>query len=141
MGKPDSTTFMGATPEQIAALADHMDRARGIGWLRRRGDTVLITDLMVYEVSGSTLTKPGQQNLAYEYAHELRRELARRKLFPVPSMRIPRCEVCSHGTERLFPTTEATHNIVSTHDESERIFPKVCVRCWSRLHVDTEDGE
>lgn len=139
MGKPDSTTFMGATPEQIAALADHMDRAKGIGWLRRRGDTILVTDLSVYEVSGSTLNKPGQQHLAYEYAHELRRELARRKLLPVPSMRIPRCEVCRHRTERLFPTTPATHNIVGSNEEPTNA--NVCVRCWNRLHVDSEDGE
>lgn len=137
--KPDTTTFMGATPEQVAALADHMRRAIGIGWIRRAPAVKLVTDLMVYEVAGSTLTLPGQQRLAYEYAHELRRELSRRKLLPVLSLRIPRCEVCKHGTERLFPTTPATHNIVGSNGEP--VDARVCVRCWSRLHVDSDKEE
>lgn len=139
--KPDSTLFLGATPEQISTLADHLDRAQGIGWLGRRADTLLIADLAVYQVAGSTLSKPGQQRLAYNYGHELRRELARRKLFPIPSLNIPRCQICKHGTEKLFATTEATHDIVNSNDEDERIFPDLCVRCWSSLHKDSEESE
>jgi hypothetical protein len=129
--KPDSVTFMGATPEQVATLADHVGRYGQIGWLRRRGDALLIADLAVYQVAGSTLTGPGQQRKAYDYAHALRRELAERKLLPVPDMRIPRCGVCKHGTERLFRAGPETHRITTGAG--------LCVRCWSDLHNDNEE--
>lgn len=137
--KPDSVLFMGATPEQISTLADHLVWFENPGWLHRKSDAVLIADLAVYYVSGSVLTAPGQQRRAYDYAHGLRRELTRRKLLPVPDLRIPRCEVCKHGTEKLFATAADTHGIVNSSGET--VFPNVCVRCWSRLHRDSEESE
>lgn len=143
MTKPDTRLYLGATPKEIATLADHMHRVTGIGWLRRVTDEKLMTDLRVYEAAGATLNGLGQQHRAYEYGHALRNEIALRKLWPKlpPSRRIPRCGVCSHGTERLFPTTAATHDIVSSDDESKTIYPNVCVRCWSRLHKESEETD
>jgi hypothetical protein len=141
MDKPDTALFMGATPEQVSTLVSHLSWYTSPGWIRRAPDAKLIADLVVYHVAGGTLGSPGQQRKAYDYAHELRRELSRRKLMPVPDMRIPRCEVCHHGTERLFATSEATHNIVSSNDEEKRIFPNLCVRCWDRLHTDSNETE
>lgn len=138
--KPDSVLFMGASAEQIATLANHLQWYASPGWMRRKDDALLVADLVTYQVAGSTLQTPGQQRKAYDYAHELRRELSRRKLMPVADLRIPRCSVCKHGTEKLFATTEATHNIVDDDDE-KKIFPPLCVRCWSRLHVDSDEED
>jgi hypothetical protein len=138
--KPDSVLFMGATVEQINTLVDHLSWYTSPGWLRRAPDARLITDLVVYHVSGATLDRSsGKSGKAYDYAHELRRELARRKLMPVPDMRIPRCEVCKHGTEKLFATSAATHDIVN--GEEKAIFPNLCARCWSSLHRDSNESE
>ena len=141
-GKPDSVLFMGPSADQTEVLATHM-RLSGHQpwWTRKQPDGTLVTDLSVYYAAGSTLRDPGQQRKAYDYAHELRRELARRKLLPVPDLKIPRCEVCHHGTEKLFATTEATHTIVDSRDETKMIFPNLCVQCWSRLHNDSPESE
>jgi hypothetical protein len=142
MTKPDSVLFMGATAEELESLARHAGSARGVGWLRRATDEKLMTDLMTdlrtYEAAGSTLDNLGQQRLAYDYAHALRNEISRRKLWSKlpPSRHIPRCEVCQHGTEKLFRAHKSTHDIVN--NEGEEIFPALCVRCWSELHVDAE---
>ena len=141
MNKPDSTLYLGATPDEISLLVSGMKRATGIGGLRRAADDRLMADLRIYEVSGATLRAPGQQRLAYDYAHALRNEISHRKLWPKlpPSRCIPRCEVCSHGTERLFATTAATHDIVDSSDKT--IYPNLCVRCWSRLHKEDEETD
>lgn len=143
--KPDTTLFLGATPEQVSTLVSHLTSYGSPGWIRRAPDAKLIADMMVYGVANlrglpSGRTGVPAENLAYDYAHELRRELSRRKLPPVPDLRIPRCEICKHGTERLFPTTPATHNIVGS--DGKPVNAKVCVRCWSGLHTgDSEESE
>lgn len=136
---PDTTTFMGATPEQVTTLVEHTLRYTSPGWMRRQDDALLVADLSVYQVAGSTLTGPGQQLRAHNYAHALRRELSRRRLLPVPDLGIPRCGVCRHGTEKLFRTSLDTHDIVGSN--GDRCTSDLCVRCWSRLHVDNEESE
>lgn len=143
MTKPDTALYLGATSEEITRLTTHGKAAAGIGWLRRAGDETIIADLGVYEVAGATLNAPGQQRLLYDYAHELRNEISRRDLWlkMPPSRRIPRCEVCRHGAERLFKTTATTHDIVDSNDETKKIYPNLCARCWSRLHKESEETE
>jgi len=130
--------FMGATSEEVAGLRSLIKWYDSPGWLRRRTDDRLLSALSLYEVAGATLDRR-ESGRAYDTAHEIRREIGRRKLTPLPSRRIPRCEVCKHGTEKLFATSEATHDITGRNDE--KICPNLCVRCWSRLHKDSEESE
>lgn len=136
--KPDTVTFMGAPEGAFLMLAGHLDWYAQPGWMQRKADSTLLADLQTYEVAGSLIAR-NRQRAAYDYAHDLRREINRRKLTPLPSLRIPRCGVCSHGTEQLFSTSEATHDLRDEHDENKRVYPNLCVRCWSRLHIDSNE--
>lgn len=136
--KPDTTLFMGAPLAARMMLAGHLDWYTQPGWIRRKADSTLLADLQTYEASGPLIPRERQRK-AYDYAHDLHEEINRRKLTPLPSLRIPRCEVCSHGTEKLFATSKATHDIRDQHDSTKRVYPNLCVRCWSRLHIDSEE--
>jgi hypothetical protein len=135
---PDSTLFLGATPEEMARLRSLIPMRGQPGWIRRRPDDRLLTWLSVYELAGKTLGHQESSD-AYNCAHMVRAEIQRRGLAPLPSRRIPRCQVCHHGTEKLFATSKATHDIADSNDESRRVFPNLCARCWSDLHRDSEE--
>lgn len=78
------------------------------------------------------------ETAAYAWSHTLHNEMRRRKLVH-RSIRLHRCEACSHGTERLFEATQDTHpGLVNRSDEriSSAWF---CARCWSGRTWDDED--
>lgn len=51
--------------------------------------------------------------------------------------RYARCEICRQPRNPLFQTTLETHPGI---EQSGKPVPaRVCLRCWSRLHVDAED--
>jgi hypothetical protein len=82
-----------------------------------------------------------QKHKIYTMCHTVRLELhARSRKEPTPhffSIKLLRCGMCSHGTERLFEATGETHNIVNRDDEPiKSVF--VCARCWSDYMTEEE---
>lgn len=61
--------------------------------------------------------------------------LNRRGIVWRPTRGIPRCRVCSHGTERLFMAYAKTHNIVDRYDEPLESCA-LCVSCWSACRYE-----
>lgn len=73
-----------------------------------------------------------------DFLHVLRRELHRRPdRRPYVSVRIIRCGMCSHASERLWEATGETHTIVDHNDEPISAV-MLCARCWSDYRI-TED--
>lgn len=70
----------------------------------------------------------------YDFHHEINRELQKRGSF-ARSLGILRCEVCSHGTERLWETSTETHSI---EKYGEPVSAFVCSRCWSSTYTNEE---
>ncbi|WP_328758034.1 hypothetical protein [Streptomyces sp. NBC_00271] len=47
-----------------------------------------------------------------------------------------RCEICRQPRKPLFQTTPETHRI---EQSGKPVAARVCLRCWSRLHIDADD--
>ena len=124
---------MGATPAEVALLRTALMRPNDPARIRRASDETVIEHMTLVDLLSAAYTGDPLSKKLYDYTHELSREVNRRKL-KWTSRRIPRCEVCKHGTEKLFLTTVDTYSI----DENTEFFPRVCVRCWSRFHKDSE---
>ncbi len=103
----------------------------------RVDDATLIRSLQLIELMGDNTSA------VYEYAHSLRREMARRGLVH-QSIAILRCESCSHSTERLFEATQTTHPGMINKSSEAVASAWFCVRCWSGDGFDTDfddDGD
>lgn len=129
--------YRGTTGEELSALrvllANSLPYTRG--YWNRRSDEWVLRQLQLLELTDISRWGRGANTAAYNWARALRRELDRRKLTWVP-VSILRCEVCAHGTERLWEAPPETHGIRDRSDELCTAF--VCARCWSdRLN----DGE
>lgn len=79
----------------------------------------------------------GLETAAYAWSHTLNNEMHRRKLAPAPSLKLLRCESCSHATERLFEATQTTHPGMTDRSDEPVSSAWFCARCWSG---DDEDG-
>ncbi|MEO3976681.1 hypothetical protein [Streptomyces sp. CAU 1734] len=125
---PDAGEFT-ALRTSAARFARHgMTRAA-----RERMDSAtLIRGLQLIEIMGDN------SRAVYEYAQTLRREMTRRNLVH-RSIALPRCESCSHSTERLFEATQKTHPGVSNRSSELLSSAWFCARCWSG--DDTGDGD
>lgn len=75
---------------------------------------------------------------AYAYTGWLRRECNRRKIRFV-SIKLHRCAMCSHGTERVWEATPETHTITDKEDKPWTGF--LCASCWSTYRKDDEDED
>jgi hypothetical protein len=95
------------------------------GQWARRDDAWVLRQLQLVEIVPAR--RLGLEHEAYEWAHDVRREADRRGLVHT-SLRVLRCEYCSHGTERLYETTVDTHRV-------ER-GGWACVRCWDETKED-----
>jgi hypothetical protein len=121
------------TGEEFRQLAEKI-RRHGTYTLTRMGrdkiqDEVIIRHMQLIEIF------PDQRGAKiYDYTRWLREEMNRRKITH-KSIKLPRCGLCSHASERLWEVTPETHNIIE-HDKPWSGF--VCSRCWSEYLI-TED--
>ncbi|MFD8226877.1 hypothetical protein ACFV16_22200 [Streptomyces massasporeus] len=81
----------------------------------------------------------GLETAAYAWSHSLRNEMSRRKLVH-RSIRLHRCEACSHATERLFEVTQETHPGLENRSGDPVASAWFCARCWSGDDV-ADEGE
>lgn len=105
-------------------------------YLRRQWAKLADEDLLRRAQATQLLTDRSAE--AYDGARALRDELRRRGKVFAPmrdSIRIPRCEICRHGSERVFQATQETHDI--EFDGAPRaVF--LCVSCWSETRKDDD---
>src|SRR6266498_2243941 len=82
--------------------------------------------------------KPGVEGQIVDFLHTLRNELHKRPdRRPFFSVRIIRCGMCSHASERLWEATGETHDIVDRNDEPiTSTF--LCAQCWSKYLTEEE---
>lgn len=82
----------------------------------------------------------GLETAAYAWSHTLRNEMSRRKLVH-RSIRLHRCESCSHATELLFEATQETHPGMENRHGTRIASAFFCARCWSGFTLgDLADG-
>ena len=134
-------------PELIDAL-----QHRKYAYLRKITTDRIIRWLEVLDWYGSTFSggrdplrevtrtagKPLESEVI-DFLHVLRRELrGREDRRPFDSIRIHRCHLCSHASERLWEITGETHNLIDRNgDPITNAF--VCAQCWSRYLPDEND--
>jgi len=112
-------------------------------WINLRRFTVdqLVRWLEVIDWFGPSVyrNKPGVEGQIVDFLHVLRRELrGRPDRRPFTTIRVPRCSICSHASERLWEATGETHNITE-RDGEPAVSAFVCARCWSDYLIIEED--
>ncbi|MGW3973891.1 hypothetical protein ACWEFD_31955 [Streptomyces ardesiacus] len=92
------------------------------------GDDKVARHLQLVEIC-PLIDRQNEKGL-YHYAHELRREMNRRGLVH-ESIRILRCQSCTHASERLFEATQATHPGMEDRHGALIESAWYCACCWS----------
>jgi hypothetical protein len=123
------------TAEEWAALERRLRnpsaRPSMRGQWARRDDAWVARQLQLVEICPAR--RWGLEQAAYSWASDLRREANRRKLVHT-SLRVLRCEWCSHASERLYEISSDTHDVTDRNDEPTSGW--ACVRCWSTTKKD-----
>lgn len=105
----------------------------------RLDDAVVLRRAQLCELSSTVFTGP-DANAVYGYTRALRDELRRRGV-TFRSIALPRCQSCSHATERLFEATQATHPGLENQHGQPVASAFYCARCWSGFTLgDLADG-
>lgn len=129
--------YAAPTEEEFAALLRavrrYADGQMFQGHWKRLSDETIVRHLQLTEVLPDRYAR-GRKDV-WDYAHAVRREMSRRKLAH-QSIRILRCPVCTHATERLFEATQATHPGLENYADELIESAWFCARCWSRYGVD-----
>lgn len=133
------TGYAEPTAEELSALrvrlANPLPSIRG--YWNRRSDDWVVRQIQLIELADIRRWGREAHTAAYGWTLALMREMNRRGLTRT-SVRLLRCEVCAHGTERLWEATPDTHMIENRSGEICTAF--VCAQCWSRcLNEEEED--
>lgn len=126
----------GITDEERATFLREMPRYPT--WLRGQWAKLTDEQLMRRMQLAQVLADRDRSKAHDNGVRALRGELRRRSMVFAPArdgILIPRCEICSHGSERVFQASSETHDI-ERNDEPCVAF--LCVRCWSELRKEED---
>lgn len=134
--------YTSPTDEEFAALRSRLANksvyviTRG-AW-EKWSDEQIVREMQLLEIAPHR--EWGLETAAYAWIHTLRNEMSRRKLVH-RSVRLHRCESCSHGTERLFEATQATHPGLTNRRDEPVVSTWFCARCWSESTPGEDESE
>lgn len=133
------------TEEEITALRGKIERFRESTLTRAGRDKIPGQVLLRHAQLMEIIPRRGitgkiiRESDVYAYAGWVRKECNRRKIKFV-SVKLHRCAMCSHGTERVWEATPETHTITDKSGDPWTGF--LCTACWSEYRKDdSEDGE
>ena len=128
--------FKEPTREELGVVL----RRRSMPNLRKYTVDQLIRWMEIMEWFGATVHRtPGLEKQIVDFMHTVRREIdGRPDRRPYRSIRIHRCSMCSHASERVWEATGETHAITDRDDEPVKS-AFVCARCWSDYLLTEED--
>lgn len=113
-------------------------------WMNLRKFTVdqLVRWLEVMDWFGSVVHRtPGLEGQVVDFMHVVRRELSKRPdRRPFTSVRVLRCCMCQHATERLWEATGESHNVTERDGEPFKGSAFMCARCWSDYLITDEEN-
>ena len=134
--------YVPPTTGEFAALRARL--ARRSVYVITRGDWEkwpddrIVREMQILEIA--PYREWGLETAAYAWSHTLRNEMSRRKLVH-QSIRLHRCEACSHATERLHEATQETHPNLENKSGTRIPSAWFCARCWSGYTLgDLADG-